>query len=108
MTEIEIANIIKTEISEDQFDNWHGISKDNLAEFLITPTRKQYFDSWTDKLVTKWLVLDESPNEKDGYQIVFDEETKLFGLATKSSKHSDTIGTHIGDYGSFIDTLNGM
>jgi hypothetical protein len=109
MTTKEISNIILSDISENAIDNGHGILHDNVDKYLVAPIQKQFVDSWTDELVTKWLVLDEMPGDLDkGYQIVFDENTKYFGLATKGSKNSDIVGTFIGNYGTFIETLNAM
>jgi len=46
------------------------------------------------------LVLEENPIEKNGYQIVYETEKDLFGLACE--------GSFIGFYGNFINTLEGM
>ena len=109
MTQKEIENIIRNEIKESPIDNWHGISRDNIENHIIEPLQKKYIDSWTKGIVIKWLVLDESrENKNSGYQIVFDDKTLLFGLAVKGGKNSEGIGTYIGDYGSFLETLNGM
>ena len=49
-------------------------------------------------------MLEEYPENKDGYKIVFDEDMKQFGLATPGK----CIDLFIGYYGSFLQTLEGM
>ncbi len=47
----------------------------------------------------------EEIEDKSGYKIYFDEETKMFGLAINSDKN-ELID--IGGYGTFLKTLYSM
>jgi hypothetical protein len=109
MTSEELKKIILLEIQNNDIDNWHGITKDNILKHLVTPTLIDYVTAWNEKVKKYWLVLDEEPEDKKmGYQIIYDEEEKMFGLATKTTMKRNDIGAMIGLYGSFISTLNGM
>ena len=109
MTKDELSRIIKTDIEKNDINNWHGISKDNIEEHLIDPILLEFITGWNSQTKKYWLVLDEKPNEPDkGYQIVYDQEENMFGLATKADLTSKGLGVLFGLYGSFITTLNGM
>jgi hypothetical protein len=58
-------------------------------------------------LVKLWLVLEEKPDTRNGYKIVYDERADQFGLAIASGVpvRGDTF---IGVYGSFLETLEAM
>ena len=51
-----------------------------------------------------WTVLEET-EDKNGYKIYYDEDSKMFGLAIKSD--SDEL-IDIGNYGTFLKTLYSM
>jgi hypothetical protein len=51
-----------------------------------------------------WLVLEELPNNDEGYRIIFDEELREFGLACGTRRSPVFIGWH----GSFLNTVQGM
>jgi hypothetical protein len=95
----EITKIIERELD----GNWspeqnpHGV---DLKKCLLMPPLKQVFkDSFQDnKDVKMWLVLEEDPEGKNGYKIIFEEETRKFGLATKNR-------IFIGFYGDLLTTL---
>jgi hypothetical protein len=107
MSKNEIEKYINEQIAENEISNWHGISKSNMRKLLVTPVKSKYMDATDGKITEYWLVLDEMPNEPiDGYQIIYDENRNIFGLATKTSMQSKTTGALIGFYGSFIDALN--
>ena len=90
------------EINENwDLENPHGI---NLKESLIFPEIIQCSHG-DDKLYQYWLVLTEIPNSTEGYKIIYDDESGLFGLAYSQK---DKVPTHIGLYGSFIETLMSM
>lgn len=92
-----------------KISNWHGISKNNIRKHLVNPIKIKYINAADGKISEYWLVLDEMPNDPiDGYQIIYDENENIFGLATKTSMQSKTTGVMIGFYGSFINALNSM
>ena len=53
-----------------------------------------------------WLVLEEVPETKGGYKVVFDERRGKFGLATADS--SNELDTYLGAYGLFLTALESM
>jgi len=101
MTSDEVEIIIKSEIG-DKLDitNLHGI---NLTECLVKPVRQKYISAFDNsQTFDLWTVLIES---EDGYRIFYDEAENTFGLATKS--HNNEL-MYLGNYGTFLETLEGM
>jgi hypothetical protein len=104
MTPSEISELISAEVLDDwSLSNAHGI---DLKKCLVTPTKRVYEDSFrAGQTIELWLVLEEKPEDGSGYKIVFDEETRSFGLATSSLKGRDVF---LGFYGNFVETLEAM
>ncbi len=104
MTPNEITELISAEVGDDwSLSNNHGV---DLKKCLVTPERRVYDDSFDEgRTVELWLVLEESPADGAGYKIVFDEETRRFGLAVSSKAGRDVF---IGFYGDFVETLEAM
>ncbi|MBF0598403.1 hypothetical protein [Faecalibacter rhinopitheci] len=103
MTAEEIRDIIDSEIiSEPDINNVFGL---DLTKCLIEPTKQNYKNSnYSTDVYELWTVLEEN-EDKRGYKIYFDEETKMFGLAINSDK--DEL-IDIGCYGTFLKTLYSM
>ena len=55
-------------------------------------------------VVRLWLVLEEVPEDRSGYKIVYGEEAGMFGLAVQGSDRD----LFIGYFGSFLDTYRSM
>ncbi len=86
MTKENLEQIIKFEIDSTNFENWHGITRENINKYLIEPTLVDFIDAYSH-IKKYWVVLDEDPkNMVDGYQIIYDQEDNMFGLATKITK----------------------
>lgn len=104
MTGEEVAQLVREEIGEDwSHPNPHGV---DLRESLVAPQKVRLFvDMDTDRQVEHWLVLEESAR-RGGYLIVFDEDSRRFGLATfdVTTKRCYFLGL----YGSFLETLDAM
>ena len=103
MTGKEIKDIINQELkSETDIHNVFGL---DLTKCLIEPVKQKYKNSndYTD-IYELWTVLEET-EDKNGYKIYYDEESKMFGLAIKSG---DAQLIDIGNYGSFLKTLYSM
>ena len=100
----DISKIINSEIKSAGPDiNSHGL---DLNRCLVGPVKKTYEDSFHQgKTLELWLVLEEDPDNKSGYKIVFDEGSNRFGLAIRGDGKFDTF---IGFHGSFTETLKGM
>jgi hypothetical protein len=99
----EISQIIEAELNGDwSLSNAHGV---DLKRCLVNPSLQTY-DNWNQSETLRlWLVLEEMPDDKSGYKIVFDEKSKMFGLATTGFGQRDTF---LGFYGTFLETLEGM
>ena len=97
---------IQEELSKNPLKGAHGINSENIDKFLIEPKLEEYIGS-SDRndIFEVWTVLQEVPNERNGYTIFYDPEEKSFGLGLYTS---DDQLMHIGIYGSFTDTLNSM
>ena len=104
MTADEIEDLIRKEIGDLwNISNAHGV---DLKKCLVKPEKHTFTDSLTQHTQLElWLVLEELPDTRGGYQIVFDERTQMFGLATTDVK---TGRIYLGPYGSFLETLEGM
>lgn len=104
ITAAEISEIIENEIAGDwAISNAHGV---DLKACLADPPEKQVFvDASDNSQVDLWLVLEEDPETRSGYKIVFDESTNDFGLATPSWEGPNM---YLGSYGTFLDALESM
>jgi len=100
MKQSEISKIIEQEINGNwSLSNLHGV---DLRKCLVEPVKQVFVDSFNEgKIIQLWLVLEEVPEDKSGYKIIFDEGTRMFGLATSN-------GVLIGFHGTFIKTLESM
>ncbi len=99
----EIKAIINRELkSEADIHNVFGL---DLTKCLIEPVKQEYKDSNdSTEMYELWTVLEET-EDKNGYKIYYDEDSKMFGLAIKSD--SDEL-IDIGNYGKFLKTLYSM
>ena len=86
-------------------NNPHGL---DMSQCLIKPERVTCTNTFPafrgGKPFEAWLVLEELPNDDDGYRIIFDQELGEFGLACGTRRQTAFIGWH----GSFLDTVRGM
>jgi hypothetical protein len=100
----EVSEIIEHEINGNwSLSNAHGV---DLRRCLVPPIKRLYDDSFKEgETIELWLVLEEIPEDKSGYQIVFDEKSCMFGLAIGGAHEYDVF---IGFYGTFLETLEGM
>ena len=106
MTPQQVAELIEGEIAGDwNRENPHGVELRRCL--VVPPIRRTYDDSFKEGQVLElWLVLEEVPDTKSGYKIVFDENREEFGLAIGDSRTGRD--TFIGYYGGFLETLDGM
>ena len=104
MTADEIENLVRKDIRNRwSTNNAHGV---NLKNCLVHPQKLRFADpSVSGGHIDLWLVLEENPVTKSGYQIVFDERTQLFGLAITDVQNGPAF---LGTYGSFMETLEAM
>ena len=104
-----VRELIEREVAGDwSLTNLHGC---DLRRCLVRPELREYDDCGGGRplvepypVIRLWLVLEETPEDHDGYKIVFGEEAGMFGLAVPGSPRD----VFIGYYGSFLDTYRGM
>ena len=106
MTADEVKAIVTAEIGDDwSRNNPHGV---DLRTCVVTPRlvscRNTFPQLDGGRSLDLWIVLEETPDKKDGYLIVFDEQRHKFGLADWNGN----VPVFLGYHGSFIDTLDGM
>jgi hypothetical protein len=102
MTTSEVREIVKTEIS----DNWsrrnaHGC---DFKACLVEPYLREFETSGGQGTIRLWVVLEEHPEDHNGYLIVFDEDSRNFGLACTGSSGS----IYLGSYGTFLKAFDLM
>jgi hypothetical protein len=106
MTPDEVRAIVEAEIGNDRSrSDPHGV---DLKACLVTPWMVSCQNTFPQleggRPLNLWMVLEESPDKKDGYLITFDEQNHKFGLAAWSGD----IPVFLGYHGGFINTLEGM
>ncbi len=108
MTGEELKSRIASDIAENpSFQGSHGITGENVAEYLLEPFLETFVD-FRSKEIECWVVLDEIPGG-DGYLVVYNESEDLFGLGTKTSLISKEPGLLLAFYGpSFVDAIESM
>ncbi len=62
-------------------------------------------DPDASETVLLWLVLEENPDQRNGYKVVYSEEKGMFGLAVRQADGTDWF---LGGYGSFLDAYDAM
>jgi hypothetical protein len=104
MTPSEVTQLIAQEIGSNWgHTNAHGL---DLKVCLVTPELGAYCDPMDDaRTFDLWRVLEEHPNTRSGYRIVFDERDRSFGLAMTDQHGRDVF---LGSYGTFMETLDAM
>jgi hypothetical protein len=112
MTPEAVRELIEKEIGGDwSLSNLHGC---DLKRCLVPPELREYDDCGFGRpfadpppAIRLWLVLEEVPEERNGYKIVYDEESGMFGLAVPPvpGKCRDVF---IGFYGDFLETYRNM
>jgi len=108
MSSADVRAIVEAEIGDESLQsNLHGV---DLRKCLVQPRKvscRNTFPKLDDgKPLDLWIVLEETPGEKGGYLIVYDEIRKAFGLAVWDWNGDTPV--FIGFHGDFISTLQGM
>lgn len=109
MTADGIRELIEREVTGDwSITNGHGC---DLRRCLVPPVLRDYDDHGGGRppvepcpVLRMWLVLEEMPEDRSGYKVVYGEEAGMFGLALPG----EIRDAFIGYYGSFLDTYHRM
>ncbi len=109
MNKNDIAAIVAADVKElTSFSNLHGITLESLKGNLVTPPVLKRYVSDSDPTSDEfdlWLVLEEDPINNNGYKIVYDPESQMYGLATRTQDDKDFF---LGLYGNLQKALTSM
>ena len=103
MTSERLTRLIEAEVAGDwDRPNPHGCT---IRSCLVEPRQVTFDDPLNGDTVELWLVLEEDPESRDGYKVVYDDENGSFGLAISDQKDGPSF---IGLYGGFLDAYDAM
>jgi hypothetical protein len=109
MTSHEVQSLVLEQIGNRWTENNpHNV---DLKKSLTLPEKIALLDfsgptRTKGAAIEAWLVLEEFPETKSGYMIVFDESSKAFGLATRDASTKRPV--FLGICGDFWTTLKDM
>ena len=89
----DIKQIVQQELARSEpFDSFHGITRQNLHEFLVEPFSVRIDpDDTTSPPREMWVVLQEGRTAADGYVVVYDPATQSWGFAEQVSGRDYTL-----------------
>lgn len=108
MTSEEVVEIVRSKIG-DAWDesNLHGC---DLRTGLVKRPCGTEFDinllGGVRRRGRLWIVFEQAPRQPTGYKIVFDDNSRMFGLATPG--HAGELPVCISMYNSFFDAFHAM
>ena len=108
MTAKELQTLIAAEIDSNwSLTNLHGC---DLKHCLVFPELQDFKNHGSfpiedrGETISLRLVLEECPDDRSGYKIVYSDELGMFGLAVDDNP----MDTFIGFYGTFLETYRAM
>jgi hypothetical protein len=107
MDRATVKSMVEAELaSAEEFANWHGITSENIHEFLIEPVPVTVV-IWGEEpgLREMWLALQED-EAQDGYCVAFDAAWNAWGLVTRNDDGKFTLVSGTTD--TFLDQVCGM
>ncbi|HNQ61773.1 MAG TPA: hypothetical protein PKJ62_05235 [Bacteroidia bacterium] len=97
----DIQKIVEAELSERDSFEWPEVWYDRFDECIIEPFEGNFFNPISQDYEDFWVVADLEPDKTDeGYLIIYDVDTDLFGLALKGEIFAEGSGEMIGLYGT--------
>ena len=103
MTSEDVRRLIEAEVGRDwDRENAHGCT---VRRCLVEPEKRSFSDELNDDTVDLWLVLEEDPEGRTGYKVVYDDVNESFGLAYPGFDGSPSF---LGLYGSFLRAYDAM
>jgi hypothetical protein len=111
VTAPEVYALVQNQIG----DRWGetNLHQVNLRKSVVSPQRMRFIcrrikdGEIVGNTMDAWLVLEERPDTRDGYKIIYDEETNMFGLASPGWD-TDPHPSVDGFYGDFWSAFKGM
>jgi hypothetical protein len=107
MTSEEVRQLVEQQIN----GRWDLRNDHNcdLRKCLVVPKKKKYLDPDNEyQEIEFWLVLEEDPETRNGYKIIYDEKEGMFGLAAGPETEKYRHPVFIGYYGDFPETYMSM
>ncbi len=105
----QISKIIQNEL-EDRFGfDWPEDWSEKIEECIVEPFTGSFFNPETQVFEDFWVIANLQPESlNDGYLVVYDVDTDLFGLAGKGDIFDDGSGELIGLYGTLAKALENV
>ncbi len=105
----QISKIVSAELSErDSFD-WPVDWSERIEDFIVHPFEGSFFIPESQEFEDFWVVANLDPESlNEGFLIIYDVETDLFGLASKGDLFDDGAGEMLGLYGTLAITLENI
>ena len=105
----DITKIVNAELAERDSFEWPETWQDRIEEYIIEPFEGNFFNPISQEFEDFWVVANlESENPDEGYLIIYDVDTDLFGLALKRELFDDGSGEMIGLYGTMAVCLENI
>ena len=109
MDDSTVKDLVEAELAgaeAEAFANWHGITSENIREFLIDPIEVTVV-VWGQEPGPRpmWLVLQEE-EALEGYLVAFDPSSRMWGLVTHDRDDRFTLVSGLTD--TFLDAVIGM
>lgn len=105
----QISKLIESELAErDSFD-WQMGWSEQIEDLIIEPFEGNFFVPETMEYEDFWVVADLEPEkEENGFLLIYDVDTDLFGLARKAELFNEGSGELVGLYGTIGIALENM
>lgn len=93
MTVRDIKRVVQQELQlNERFDSSHGITRQNLHEFLVEPFAVQIDPDDTKSPPREmWVVLQQCRRPEDGYVVIYDPTTQSWGFAERVAGRDYTL-----------------
>lgn len=105
----EIRDIVELEIEDRESFEWPEYWSDRIMDCIIDPFEGSFFNPEIQDLEDFWVVADLEPgNKTEGYLVVYDADSDLFGLAEKLEIYENGSGLLTGLFGNLLNALESI
>ena len=93
MEKSKVREILEVELSKyAPFENWHGITKENINKFLVKPTAVTVDPDDLETSKRKmWVVLQTENDIKKGYSIAYDFWQQHWAVIAYTGKANEFV-----------------